>query len=408
MKALVLAAGQGVRMGPLTENRPKPMLPVAGMPFLEHTIISLKEAGVTDIAILTGYHGNEIKDHFQAGSDLGVNITYLVQPQRLGTAHAVSMAKKLMDSPFLCINGDVIVSTSLLVDLLKKFEKTSSNIMTLIEVDDASRFGLVTTEGDTVTGIVEKSGEVKRGLINGGIYLFKPEIFDAIKRTPISPRGEYEITHSISLIMEEGSVTAYVPDEKWVDIGSPWDLLNAHEIYMGRIKEDIIGDVEDNVHIHGKVIIKKGAKVKSGTYIEGNVIIDEGAVIGPNAYIRGNTYIGKRSKVGAASEVKNSIIMERSHIPHHNYVGDSIIGSDCNFGSGTKVANLRLDDGHVKVTLKGKRVSSGRRKLGVIIGDDVKTGINSTLDVGTIIFSGARIGPGAHVSGTIGKNSRIY
>jgi bifunctional UDP-N-acetylglucosamine pyrophosphorylase/glucosamine-1-phosphate N-acetyltransferase len=408
MKALILAAGQGVRMGPLTENRPKPMLPVAGRPFLEHMIISLKEAGISDIAILTGYHGNSIKDHFQDGSTLGVKLTYLVQPQRLGTAHAVSMAKDVMDEPFLCLNGDVIVSTSLLQGLKNKFEETGNNIMTLIEVEDTSRFGLVTIDGNSITGIIEKSGEVKRGLINGGIYLFKPGIYDAIEKTPISPRGEYEITHSIGLILEEEPVGAFIPDEKWVDIGSPWDLLNAHEVYMDRIEPDIQGEVEENVHIHGKVIVKKGARIKSGSYIEGNVIIDEGAVIGPNAYIRGSTYIGKGSKVGAASEVKNSIIMEASHIPHHNYIGDSIIGSNCNFGSGTKVANLRLDDAPVKVTLKGKRISSGRRKLGVIIGDDVKTGINSTLDVGTIIFSGARIGPGAHASGTIGKNSRIF
>jgi bifunctional UDP-N-acetylglucosamine pyrophosphorylase/glucosamine-1-phosphate N-acetyltransferase len=408
MKALVLAAGQGVRMGPLTENLPKPMLPVAGRPFLEHTIISLREAGVEEIAILTGYHGNKIKDHFRDGSDLGVRISYLVQPERLGTAHAVSMAKEVIDEPFLCINGDVLVSTPLLNGIVKKFEETNSDIMTLIEVRDSSRFGLVTVEDDKVTGIVEKSGEVKRGLINGGIYLFRAEIFQAIEKTPMSPRGEYEITHSIELIMEDRTVTAFIPKEKWVDIGSPWDLLNAHEIYMDRIEQDIQGDVEDNVHFKGTVVIKKGAKVKAGTYMEGNVIIDEGAVIGPNAYIRGNTYIGRGSKVGAASEVKNSIIMENSHIPHHNYVGDSIIGSGCNFGSGTKVANLRLDDAPVPVTLKGKKVSSGRRKLGVIIGDDVKTGINSTLDVGTIIYSGTRIGPGAHVSGTVGRNSRIH
>ena len=130
MKALILAAGQGVRMGPLTENRPKPMLPVAGRPFLEHTIISLKEAGIVDIAILTGYHGNAIKDHFQDGSSLGVNITYLVQPQRLGTAHAVSMAKRIMDEPFLCLNGDVIVSNTLLQGLIAKFDEGGNTIMT--------------------------------------------------------------------------------------------------------------------------------------------------------------------------------------------------------------------------------------------------------------------------------------
>ncbi len=408
MKALVLAAGEGKRMGPLTENRPKPMLPVAGRPFLEHTVMALKEAGVIDITILTGYHGMSIKDYMGDGSRLGVNIDYLLQPQRLGTAHAVGMAKDNLDEPFICLNGDVIVSQKLITSLIEKFNLTKCNLMTLIEVEDASRFGLVKVDIDKVRGIVEKSGQIQKGLINGGIYLFKPSIFEAIRKTPLSPRGEYEITNSLEMIMEDEDVFALIPEEPWVDIGSPWDLLNAHEIFMRDLKEDIQGDIEDNVHIFGNVVLKKGARIKSGTYIEGNVFIDEDAVIGPNSYIRGSTYIGKRSKVGAASEVKNSIILDRSSIPHHNYVGDSIIGTDCNLGSGTKVANLRLDDRTVPVTLKGIRVDSGRRKLGVIIGDDVKTGINATMDPGTMIFSGSRIGPGTHASGTIGKDSIIY
>ncbi len=408
MKALILAAGEGKRMGPLTENRPKPMLPVAGRPFLEHTIMALKNAGINDIAILTGYHGVSIKEHLGDGSDLGVNIEYLLQPQRLGTAHAVGMAKDTMKDPFICLNGDVIVSRNLISSLLSKFRETGGNLMTLIEVEDASRFGLVELVGEKVKAIVEKSGERKKGLINGGIYIFKPDIFDVIERTPLSPRGEYEITHSLEMVMEKEDVYALVPREPWVDIGSPWDLLNAHEIFMKDLAEDIQGDIEENVHLHGNVILRKGARIKSGTYIEGNVIIDENAVVGPNSYIRGSTYIGKGSKVGAASEIKNSIIMDRSNIPHHNYVGDSIIGSDCNLGSGTKVANLRLDDGNVPVTLKGKRMDTGRRKLGVIIGDDVKTGINATLDPGTILFGGSRVGPGTHASGTIEKDSRVF
>ncbi len=408
MKALVLAAGEGKRMGPLTENRPKPMLPVAGKPFLEHTINALKEAGVTDITILTGYHGVSIKEYFGDGSVLGVKIKYVVQPQRLGTAHAVGMAKNVIDGPFICLNGDVIVGSDLLKGLIKRFNDTGKTLMTLIEVDDPSRFGLVKVNGNKVERIIEKSGQTTKGLINGGIYLFSPDIFDAINRTPLSPRGEYEITHSLEIIMMEDEVRSMIPDEPWVDIGSPWDLLNAHEIHMKDIEEEIEGTIEDNVQIKGTIILKKGAIIKSGSYLEGNIIVDEGAVIGPNAYVRGNTYLGKGSKVGASSEVKNSIIMSGSNIPHHNYVGDSIIGYDCNLGSGTKVANLRLDNGTIRVTLKGKKVDTGRRKLGVIIGDDVKTGINATMDPGTIIFSGSRIGPGTHASGTIGKNSRIF
>jgi len=408
MKALVLAAGEGKRMGPLTENRPKPMLPVAGKPFLEHSIMALKDAGIEEIVILTGYHGVSIKEHFGNGSRFGVDVEYLVQPKRLGTANAVEMARDVMKGPFICVNGDVILSSELVNSILKTHMDSGSSMMTLIKVEDASRFGLVEVEGDLVKGIVEKSGRKGKGLVNGGIYLFNPSIFDAISETQLSPRGEYEITRSLEILMEREEVRALVPDEPWVDIGSPWDLLNANEIYMREMEDDVKGSVEDCVHVKGTLALGRGSVIKSGSYIEGNVIIDEDCVIGPNAYIRGSTYIGKGCKVGAASEIKNSIIMEDTSIPHHNYVGDSIIGSGCNLGSGTKVANLRLDDRPVPVTLKGRRMSTGRRKFGVILGDDVKTGINATMDPGTIIFGGSRIGPGTHVSGTVMKGSRIF
>lgn len=106
-------------------------------------------------------------------------------------------------------------------------------------------------------------------------------------------------------------------------------------------------------------------------------------------------------------EVKNSIIMSKSHVPHHNYVGDSLIGERCNLGAGTKVANLRFDDRPVKVTFKGELIDSGRRKLGVIMGDDVKTGINAMIDAGAIIYENSVIGPGASVRGNIGPGSRV-
>ena len=408
MKALILAAGQGVRMGPLTENRPKPMLPVAGKPFLEHTIQALIEAGIGDISILTGYRGSIIKDHFGDGEEFGANVDYLIQPKRLGTAHAVGIAKDQINETFLCLNGDVIVTPSMINSMIDHYKRNKNEIMALVEVDDVSRFGEVEVEDGKVSGINEKSGRSHKGLINGGIYVFEPDIFKIIEETPISNRGEYEITKTIELRMKERDFDAFVPGQKWVDIGSPWDLLSAHEIYMESIEGVKEGVIEKNVRINGEVVLKEGALIKSGTYMEGNIILDEGAVIGPNSYIRGSTYIGKGSKIGAASEVKNSIILEDSKIPHHNYVGDSIIGRGCNLGSGTKVANLRLDGGQIPVTLKGKKINSGRRKLGVIMGDDVKTGINAVIDPGTIIFSGSMIGPGSRASGTLRKNSRVY
>ncbi|MCU0798795.1 MAG: sugar phosphate nucleotidyltransferase [Candidatus Thermoplasmatota archaeon] len=407
MKALILAAGEGQRMGPLTENRPKPLLPVAGIPFLEHTVLALKEAGIGSVMVLTGYLGLSIKEHFGNGSRFGMDISYVVQPKQLGTANAVNAVRDLIDGPFLCVNGDVLLTGPLVKGLLDLHRKDGSCIMTLAQVEDASRFGSVKVEGGRVKCIIEKSGRVGPGLVNSGIYILKPSIFGHIDNTPLSTRGEYELTTSLELLMGHEEVLAYIPEVSWLDIGSPWDLLRAHEIYMASLKEDIRGKVEDGVHIHGKIVLKDGAVIRSGSYLEGNVIIDEGAVIGPNSFIRGSTYIGKGCKVGAFCEVKNSIVMDGTHIPHHNYVGDSIIGERCNLGSGTKVANLRLDEGPVPVTIKGKKVSSGRRKLGVIMGDDVKTGINATIDAGCMVHSGARIGPGARAKGTVLRDSRV-
>lgn len=407
MKALILAAGQGTRMGPLTENRPKPMLPVAGKCFLEHILIALRDSGVRDIYILTGYHGATIKEHFGDGSSLSLHIEYLVQPQRLGTAHAVSIAKDSMDGSFLCINADVIVSDKLVKGLMESYQDGCFDTMTLVKVKDCSRFGLVEIRGGFVERIVEKPGKRIEGLINGGIYLFNRHIFDAIDKTPLSSRGEYELTHSIEIMMKERKVKAFIPKFDWVDIGSPWDLLEANGIYMAMMEPLILGVVEDNVQVRGRLHLEKGALIRSGTYIEGDVFIDEGAVVGPNSYIRGSTYIGKRSKVGAGSEVKNSIIMECTSVPHHNYVGDSVIGSGCNLGSGTKIANLRFDHRNVKVNLNGTTIDTGRKKLGAIIGDDVNTGINASLGPGTVIGGGASIGPGKYVKGTIGRGALI-
>jgi bifunctional UDP-N-acetylglucosamine pyrophosphorylase/glucosamine-1-phosphate N-acetyltransferase len=199
-----------------------------------------------------------------------------------------------------------------------------------------------------------------------------------------------------------------------MDIGYPWDLIEANKMVVERLSKELgdefwknDGTIEENVQIRGRVKVGKGSVLKSGTYIEGDVVIGESCDVGPNAYIRGTTSLGNGCKVGGAAEVKNSIVMNGSKIPHHNYVGDSVIGEGCNLGSGTKVANLRLDDSHISVIIDDKRIDTGRRKLGVIMGDNVKTGINSVIDVGTVIGSDSSIGPSAKAYGHIAQGTKI-
>lgn len=408
MKALILAAGEGTRMRPLTANIPKPLLPVAGKPFLQHIIETLECLDIKEIFLLIGWKMGSIKEHFGDGKRFNVNISYLYQEERMGTAHAVKMAKSNIDSSFVCLNGDIVVTTPYLKGILDLYEKRKGSIMSLASVPDPSRFGVVTLSDEKVMEIEEKPKAPKSNLINAGIYLFTPEIFSAIERTEKSARGEYEITDSIKIMMKENDVYGYTLNEPWVEIGLPWDLLRANTILMQDIEERIEGDLGKYVEIEGPVQIGEGTVVKNGSNIQGPVIIGKDSKIGPNCLIRPTTEIGSGCKVGNAVEVKNSIIMNGSNVPHNNYVGDSIIGQRCNLGAGTKIANLRLDGKNISVILRGRPYKTQLRKLGVIMGDDIKTGINSSIDPGTIMGEGSYLGPNALASGSIAPNSRIH
>ena len=134
-------------------------------------------------------------------------------------------------------------------------------------------------------------------------------------------------------------------------------------------------------------------RIRSGAYIEGPAFIGEGSDIGPNCYIRPFTSIGKKVRIGNACEIKNSIIMDNTHIGHLSYVGDSVICENCNLGAGTVTANYRLDAGTIKMLVKDKVVDTGRKKLGAILGADVKAGINTLFMPGVKVGNNCWIGP---------------
>ena len=408
MKGYILAAGEGTRMRPLTANIPKPLLPVAGRPFLEHNIEALKEAGIKDIILLVGWRAQRIREHFGDGKAFGVRIEYVEQKERLGTAHAIGMVRDRVDSAFMCLYGDVVLTKDSVKGMVEHHKKVKGSIMALTTVEDPKRYGVITVKDGVVTNIVEKPETPETNTVNAGAYILEPEIFEAIAETKKSPRGEYEVTDSFRKLMAKTHLFGHLLKGEWIDVARPWDLLEANRILMEGLEKDVKGEVSEKATVIGNIQVAKGAKVLPGSYIIGPAIIGEDSEIGPNAYIRPSTSIGEHCKVGAAAEVKNSIIMDGTKVPHLSYVGDSVLGERCNLGAGTKVANLRLDEREVQVVVDGRKVGSGRRKLGVIMGDDVKTGINSTIDVGTIIGEGTMIGIGALARGTIAPKSRIF
>jgi len=399
VKAVILAAGEGNRMQPLTSSRPKVMLPIANKPILEHLLIEVREAGIKEFIFIVGYYDEQVRKYFGRGERWGVTIAYSEQRKQMGTADAVRLVGGMVEGSFLVINGDVIVSRED-IGLLCKTER---NTMSIIEVKDPSGLGMVELSGERVVKIYEKTQNPPTHMANTGLYLFTPEIFDAIAQTEKSTRREYEITDSLQLMMNTKDGLHYQEVESWLDMSYPWDLLRGNESMLARLEAQNLGEVEDNVVLKGPVAIGKNTVIRSGAYIVGPVIIGEDCEVGPNCYIRPSTAIADGCHIGAAVEVKNSIIMKGTKIPHHNYVGDSVIGEGCNLGAGTKIANLRLDKANIRIA----GIDSGRRKLGAIVGDHVETGINVSINVGSVIGNNTFIGPGAVVNGVVMPDSKI-
>jgi bifunctional UDP-N-acetylglucosamine pyrophosphorylase/glucosamine-1-phosphate N-acetyltransferase len=394
MKAVILAAGKGTRLEPLTNTTPKCMLPLAGKPILEHIVLALKGAGITDMVMVVGYRSEAVMDYFGDGADCGVKLSYVTQEEKLGTAHALGMAK--IEEDFLALNGDTLISSQTLGEVLR-FHEGSATIA-LRRVENPRNYGAVVLEDDRVVKLVEKPKKKVSPLINAGIYVFSPEIFDAVRKTGKSERGEYELTSSINLLIEGGNPPRGVEIKgPWEDVGTPWNYLDANHAALDSMEEGIKGEVEDNVKIKGALSLGENSVIRSGCYIEGPVFIGDDCVVGPNAYLRAYATLGKGCRVGSAVEVKNSILMENTKVPHLSYVGDSIIGRNCNLGAGTKVGNLRLDEDMVKMRVKGELVNTGRKKLGCVMGDNVKTGLNVMVNAGRRIGQSTLIGPGVIV-----------
>jgi len=184
-------------------------------------------------------------------------------------------------------------------------------------------------------------------------------------------------------------------------------LLEANRLAMDKRRPSVAGKVEAGANLRGSVEVERGAVVKSGSYLEGPVFVGEGAVVGPNSYLRPHTALGRNVKVGSSCEVKNSIVMANTTIPHLSYIGDSIIGENCSLGAGTVTANLRFDEATVRSVVKGALVDSRRKKLGAVLGDGVRTGVNVSLLPGVKVGAGAWVGPGAVVKRDVPSRARI-
>ncbi|HDP35052.1 MAG TPA: glucose-1-phosphate thymidylyltransferase [Candidatus Hydrogenedentes bacterium] len=383
MQAVIMAAGQSTRTWPLTQTRPKPLLPVMDAPLLAHQLRALD--GVADEAVIViGYRGDMIRERF-GDSFEGMRLRYVEQREQRGTGHAVLQAAEVINGPFLAMNGDDLYDPA---DLARLAQHKYAALAR--PVDDPCRFGIFDIdENNRVIGLEEKPQQPRSNLANIGAYKFAPEVFDILKRTPPSPRGEIEVTDAVQALATEDAFYVAHSEGYYLSIGYPWHLLDANAYWLDHfLKHDIQIEIPASASVNGIVHIGAGTIIRPGVVIDGPVYIGENCALGPNCWIRPYTALGAGCRIGHASEIKASVFFENAAAPHQNYVGDSIIGARVNLGCGTNTANLRHDEQNVRVLIRDALVDTGRKKLGAIIGDGAHTGVN------TSIYPGRKIGPG--------------
>ncbi|UCE05924.1 MAG: NTP transferase domain-containing protein [bacterium] len=382
MQAVILVAGKSTRTYPLTLTRPKPLLPIGDKTIIEYLLEQL-EGLVDEVILIVGYRKEMIQQH------LGMKwkhlkIIYCEQTPQKGTGHAVLQAEPFVKDRFIVMNGDDIYDR---IDIEQLLNYKYAALVRYEE--DPSLFGVYhVDEQNRVLNLIEKPKEFVGNLTNVGCYIVDRTIFDIIRNTPLSERGEIEITSSVLSLAKKEDFYVHPIKGFWLSNGFPWELLNSQTFFMNqRTEGEIKGILEKNVHIKDAVAIGENTTIKSGSYIEGPVFIGNSCTIGPNSYIRGCTSIGNSCTIGHNVEIKNSIIMDRTKISHLSYVGDSVVGEGVNLGAGFISANVRHDGKNVLSLVKEKLFDTKMKKLGSIIGDGVKTGVN------TAIYPGRKIWP---------------
>jgi UDP-N-acetylglucosamine diphosphorylase/glucosamine-1-phosphate N-acetyltransferase len=397
LQTILLAGGEGKRVFPLAVNRPKPMFKLLGKPLIQHVIDTLKEAGLKDYVVVVGHQGEQIKDYLKDGSKLGVNIEYTLQKQSLGMADALKTAEKLAEDNFFVVNADDIFEASLIKQMNQQFHKGDAEIILSCKpVTQTWKFGIIQVEDEQVTDFVEKppKGKEPSNLAVVGVYILTKQIFDYYKKIPVSDH-QYEDA-ILAFIKDRNVVKAVSYDQFFAGYKYPWDLFTINKHLMNKkltkqtIEEDVT--ISEKASVEGKVWLGKGAKVFANACVKGPCYIGENSVVGNNSLVRDYTSLGRGCVVGYSTEVKHSLVGDDCWF-HTNYVGDSIISDNCLFGAGTITANFRFDEKNIQVWVGDRLVDSGTNKLGAIIGNNCKTGINSCLEPGVKIGPQSMVGP---------------
>jgi glucose-1-phosphate thymidylyltransferase len=330
MKGIILHGGHGTRLRPLTHTGPKQLLPIANRPMSEYCVQSIKEAGITDIAIIVGGIGSKkVREYYGLGEKFGVSFTYIEQDSPKGIADAIRLCKDFVNNEkFLVFLGDNIIQKSIR-EFTIKFEKSNFDATVLLcEVENPSRFGIASVKEGNIIKIIEKPKNPSSNLAVTGIYFLTPKIFEIIDDLKPSWRNELEITDALDILLNKNHNLSYeIITDYWKDTGTPEDIIHANGQIIEKMDDYFVGKKKNNVKITGKVIVGKNSIIRSGAIITGPVIIGENCIINSGVVIGSNTSIGDNSKLSKC-HIMNSIVMKNCEIDLDVNIKDSIISNN--------------------------------------------------------------------------------
>lgn len=358
MKAVMLVGGYGTRLRPLTVTTPKPMLPLVNIPFLEIELLHLKEYGIEEVILSTGYMPHIFDEYFGSGEKLGMKLIHVTEDEPLGTCGAVKNVERYLgDEPVIVCNGDIL--TDLDLSSLKKYhyDKGATVTITLTPVEDPTAYGLVPLEDDgRIKEFLEKPSwdQVVTNLINAGTYVMDPEV---LKEVPEGVSYSFERELFPSLLREGVPMFGYPSDCYWLDLGTPDKYLTAHhDILEGKIKIPLKGDeigkgilagkdveIEDQAMLFPPVILGSGVRVRNGAQIGPLTCLGNEVLVEKNAHVEGSVILDGAS-IGEDCVVKDSIVGKRTKLGRETYVADGVVlGDNIEVGSRNEFkAGLRI------------------------------------------------------------------
>ncbi|QLC34401.1 glucose-1-phosphate thymidylyltransferase [Halarchaeum sp. CBA1220] len=329
MKGVLLSGGTGSRLRPITHTGPKQLVPVANKPVIEYAIEDLREAGITEIGVVLGNKGREeIQDFLGDGSAYGVDITYIIQGNPLGLAHAAGCARDFVgDDDFVMYLGDNILKQGV-TELVESFEAGDYGAgIALQEVENPEAFGIADVDADgTVTRLVEKPDDPPSNLALIGMYVFSPAVFDAIDDLEPSWRGELEITDAIQSLLDDGyAIDSHVVTGWWKDTGKPEDILEANRLVLEDAALEAEGEIEDGAETRGRIGLAASATIEEGAVVRGPVSIAANTTIESGTYVGPYTSIGPNSTLSGV-HIENSVVIGDSTLTASGRIVDSLLG----------------------------------------------------------------------------------